>query len=1001
MDEVLLLLLWILAMTLFVATPIAAVVAIVKTRNTRRELERLRERLEALEAGDTGASAPLHAPSPEPQPAPPFDPATLSDTPGPSAPAPADPATTDPAPGDRALPAKEDVPAAPPGARRPFYADVEWERWVGVRGAAVVGGGVLALAAILFFRHAFVQGWISHEMRVLGGLALGAVSLVGAGLLRRLDYRFTPNALEGAGIVALYAAIWAAQQRYHLISSAVSFPAMSAVTGLACVLALRNRSLLTALLGLIGGFATPILLSTATDRPIALFGYVLLLDIGLCFVSHRGKWPVIGSLAMVGTLLMQGLWIFGRMEERVGLGLVIAGLFAVVFLVAGLSVGKESRASWVVAQLGSILGAFAFAFYFATRDDTPFGGDLWPTGLLLALLNVTASVTARIQTSRNLPTGAAVASFFVCTVWFFHADKSTIEPFWSLTATALVLLAIPHLIGRSFSPDEGTARESYLAATAASMGWTILFVVASACLDDLEPWAPTAGAAGLLGFWILQGRRLDQGLAWIGGLGLGLGWNLTVTADVLDGAGDLFGPGAPMDERLVLGLPAVFALGLVTWGFLRRERGRALHHAAVWLLVSFTLPLPIQADLLGLHLPWLGALSAIVFGAIVIAASLGTRQASLMALGSFLTGYLLHVWHAELLDEPRSEEMLLQGLVWVCAAPLVLASLPLLRARTYLRPWAPGMVAALFLAFTYLPAWPIFRARFGDLGYEMGVESIVFAVGTALALFAREGLGPDAELDTRRRLGWLAGTSALFLAGGLANLLDGTSEAAIVLALYAVALAAIGRRLTLVAPPYLALASSSLAFATLLFTFLDDARYRTSGAPIGAWISYFHLLPALCFFLVARLNSPAPERENKLLTRLGRTTRTGPSLACILTLFLWINLVVSDFYETRSRIRFFSERPPEQDLALSIAWGLYAVLLLSLGIWSRQSGLRWTSLALFVVTLGKVFLHDLGHLEGLYRVGSLAGLALALIFVSIFYQRFVFRAPRTATGDGT
>jgi len=995
MDDDFLIFLWLLVLTLVATSPIAAVVAIVKTRNTRRELARLRERLDALETAETGTSTvPPTAPQPEPDS--PFDPTPLTDTPGPGEPSPGEPTPAEPAEGAPAAPDEGAVPARP----RPFYADVEWERWIGVRGAAVVGGGVLALAAILFFRHAFVQGWISHERRVLGGLTLGAASLVGAGFLRRREYRFTPNALEGAGIVALYASIWAAQERYHLISAAVSFPAMGAVTGLACVLALRNRSLLTALLGLIGGFATPLLLSTETDRPIALFGYVLLLDIGLCFVSHRGRWPVIGSLAMVGTLLMQGLWIFGRMEERVGLGLVIAGLFAVVFLVAGLSARKESRASWVVAQLGSILGAFVFAFYFATHDETLLRGELWPTGLLLALLNVTASVTARIQTTRNLQAGAAVASFFVCTVWFFHADKTTIEPFWSLTAAALVLLSIPHLVARYFSPDEDTARQGYLAATSASIGWTLLFVVASACLNDLEPWAPTAGSTVLLGFWILQGHRLGRSLAWVGGLGLGLGWNLTVTADFLVGPDGLFGAGAPMDERLVLGLPAVLAVGLVTWGFLRRDRGRALHHAAACLLASFTLPLPLEADLLGLHLPWLGALSALLYGATVVAASLGTRRASLMALGSLLSAYLLHVWREELLDEPRSEEVLLQGLLWVCAAPLVLASLPLLRAHTYRRPWAPGMVAALFLTFLYLPAWSIFRERFGDLGYAMGVEWIVFAIGTCLALLAREGLERTAELDSRRRLGWLAGASALFLAGGLANLFDGVSEGAIVLALYSVALAAIGRRLDLAAPPYLALLSSSLAFTTLFVVFLDDAEYQTSGAPIGAWISYFHLLPALCFFLVARLNSPAPGSDQGPLAQLRRTTRIAPSLACILTLFLWINLVVSDFYETRTRIRFFSDRPPEQDLALSIAWGLYAVLLLSLGIWSRQSGLRWTSLALFVVTLGKVFLHDLGHLEGLYRVGSLAGLALALIFVSIFYQRFVFRSPRAAGGDG-
>ena len=40
----------------------------------------------------------------------------------------------------------------------------------------------------------------------------------------------------------------------------------------------------------------------------------------------------------------------------------------------------------------------------------------------------------------------------------------------------------------------------------------------------------------------------------------------------------------------------------------------------------------------------------------------------------------------------------------------------------------------------------------------------------------------------------------------------------------------------------------------------------------------------------------------------------------------------------------------------------------------------------------KVFLYDLAGLEDLYRVASLAGLALSLLLVSLAYQRFVFRA---------
>jgi uncharacterized membrane protein len=56
-------------------------------------------------------------------------------------------------------------------------------------------------------------------------------------------------------------------------------------------------------------------------------------------------------------------------------------------------------------------------------------------------------------------------------------------------------------------------------------------------------------------------------------------------------------------------------------------------------------------------------------------------------------------------------------------------------------------------------------------------------------------------------------------------------------------------------------------------------------------------------------------------------------------------------------------------------------------------GLRWISLAFLLVTIVKVFLYDLGHLQDLYRVASLVGLA-----VSLLYQRFVLRSSR---GDAT
>ena len=59
-----------------------------------------------------------------------------------------------------------------------------------------------------------------------------------------------------------------------------------------------------------------------------------------------------------------------------------------------------------------------------------------------------------------------------------------------------------------------------------------------------------------------------------------------------------------------------------------------------------------------------------------------------------------------------------------------------------------------------------------------------------------------------------------------------------------------------------------------------------------------------------------------------------------------------------------------------------------------STALRVTSLALILLTCGKVFLYDLAHLSDLYRVASLAGLAMSLIVVSLAYKKFVFPTAR-------
>jgi hypothetical protein len=77
-----------------------------------------------------------------------------------------------------------------------------------------------------------------------------------------------------------------------------------------------------------------------------------------------------------------------------------------------------------------------------------------------------------------------------------------------------------------------------------------------------------------------------------------------------------------------------------------------------------------------------------------------------------------------------------------------------------------------------------------------------------------------------------------------------------------------------------------------------------------------------------------------------------------------------------------------QQLMLSGVWLVYSVALLSVGIWRKYRGMRFVAMALFGITILKIFLYDLSFLQTLYRLFSFIALGLMLLAVSWAYQRY-------------
>ncbi|MEI6137858.1 MAG: DUF2339 domain-containing protein [Mariniphaga sp.] len=75
-------------------------------------------------------------------------------------------------------------------------------------------------------------------------------------------------------------------------------------------------------------------------------------------------------------------------------------------------------------------------------------------------------------------------------------------------------------------------------------------------------------------------------------------------------------------------------------------------------------------------------------------------------------------------------------------------------------------------------------------------------------------------------------------------------------------------------------------------------------------------------------------------------------------------------------------------LGLSILWGVYALLLISLGIWKQKKHLRIGAIVLFGLTLIKLFFYDISQLDTISKTIVFVSLGVLLLIISFLYNKF-------------
>jgi hypothetical protein len=423
-------------------------------------------------------AAPVASPRPVPILPPPAAPpaaapALAADAPraaegAPAAPArPRSDAATSPAgpPRPPQPPAAPPRPPQPPRAPRPAF---DWERLVGVKAFSALAGIALVFGAVFFLRDAIDKGWLQPPVRVAIGIVAALALLAICEMKAARRYPVTANALDAAAIAILFATFFAAHALWGLIPSLVTFALLAVVTALAVLLSIRRESLFIAVLGLLGGFATPALLSTGENRPIPLFAYLMLLNIGLAWVAYRQRWALLTTLTLVLTTVYQWGWVFKFLSQSqltLAMGIFLA--FPIVSLAALLLARRTAPAGAsgdeATFERTAMLAAampLLFALYLAAVPG--YGERPWLLFGFLLIVDAGLLAIALARRQYGLHAVGATAALLVMVIWLAtnYAPGAGTPALVSCAAFAAFYLLAPWLGARVGRPLAGPAADA-------------------------------------------------------------------------------------------------------------------------------------------------------------------------------------------------------------------------------------------------------------------------------------------------------------------------------------------------------------------------------------------------------------------------------------------------------------------------------------------------------------------------------------------------------------
>jgi uncharacterized membrane protein len=195
-----------------------------------------------------------------------------------------------------------------PSAGERFAAAIK--RWFTEGNVPVkVGVIVLFLGIGALLKYAADQHWLKMPIELrFAGIAASAIVALGFAWRKRDSHRLFALSLQGGAIGVLILTVFAAFQRYHLLPAGVAFVLLVVLVAGVGVLAVLQDAMALAVLGVVGGFLAPLLVSTDSGNHVALFAYYAVLNAAIFGVAWWKPWRVLNLIGFAFTFAIGTGW---------------------------------------------------------------------------------------------------------------------------------------------------------------------------------------------------------------------------------------------------------------------------------------------------------------------------------------------------------------------------------------------------------------------------------------------------------------------------------------------------------------------------------------------------------------------------------------------------------------------------------------------------------------------------------------------------------------------